>query len=88
MKPQRAIFDAVNNFILSNRDKPAAHIRTASLSMPNTFAARERKFIATLAEDLKLSVSWDEYDDDDQNLIVWRLPGALDEPLPDPSTLR
>ncbi|KAF7981258.1 hypothetical protein HWV62_34139 [Athelia sp. TMB] len=84
MKPQRAIFDAVNNFILSNRDKPAAHIRTASLSMPNTFAARERKFIATLAEDLKLSVSWDEYDDDDQNLIVWRLPGALDEPLPDP----
>jgi hypothetical protein len=51
--------------------------------MPNTFPARERKFISTLAEELHLSVSWDEYDEDDQNLVTWRLPGALEEPLPE-----
>ena len=51
--------------------------------MPNTFPARERKFIVTLAEDLHLSLTWDEYDDDDQNLVVWRFPGELEEPLPE-----
>lgn len=51
--------------------------------MPNTFPARERKFIGTLAEDLHLSLTWDEYDDDDQNLVVWRFPGELEEPLPE-----
>lgn len=51
------------------------------LSMPNTFPARERKFISTLVEDLHLSVTWDEYDDDDQNLVVWRFPVALEQPL-------
>ncbi|KAG2359268.1 hypothetical protein BDR07DRAFT_1488381 [Suillus spraguei] len=49
--------------------------------MPNTFPARERKFISTLAEELHLSVTWDEYDEEDQNLVTWRLPGFLDEPL-------
>ncbi len=24
-------------------------------------------------------MSWDEYDDQDQNLVTWRLPGALDD---------
>lgn len=51
--------------------------------MPNTFAARERNFISTLAEDLRLRVSWDEYDEDDQNLVVLRFPGALEEAIPE-----
>lgn len=46
---------------------------TASLSMPNTFPARERQFISMLAADLHLDLSWDEYDED-QNLVVWRFP--------------
>jgi hypothetical protein len=49
--------------------------------MPNIFPARERKFISTLAEELHLSISWDEYDEDDQNLVTWRLPQVLEEPL-------
>ncbi|KAG2355358.1 hypothetical protein BDR07DRAFT_1426409, partial [Suillus spraguei] len=49
--------------------------------MPDTFPARERKFISTLAEELHLSVTWNEYDEEDQNLVTWRLPGFLDEPL-------
>lgn len=51
--------------------------------MPNTFPARERTFIGKLAEDLHLSITWDEYDAEDQNLVSWRFPGALEEPLPE-----
>ncbi|KAG1852740.1 exonuclease II [Suillus subluteus] len=79
-RPQRDIFDQVQQFVLQNRRKSSQH-RTAALTMPNTFPARERKFISTLAEELHLSVSWDEYDEEDQNLVTWRLPGVLDEPL-------
>jgi 5'-3' exoribonuclease 1 len=83
-RPQRVIFDKVKTFVLDNRRGSSAQHRSALLSMPNTFPARERKFISKLAEDLHLSVTWDEYDDDDQNLVTWRFPGALEEPLPDP----
>jgi 5'-3' exoribonuclease 1 len=51
--------------------------------MPNTFAARERKFISTLSEDLHLSLAWDEYDDEDQNLVTWRFPGGMVESVSD-----
>lgn len=80
MRPQRDIFDKVRQFVLQNRRKSSQH-RTAALTMPNTFPARERKFISTLAEELNLSVTWDEYDEEDQNLVTWRLPGVVDEPL-------
>ncbi|KAG2354481.1 hypothetical protein BDR07DRAFT_1429330 [Suillus spraguei] len=78
--PQRDIFDQVQQFVLQNPRKPSQH-RTAALTMPDTFPARERKFISTLAEELHLSVTWNEYDEEDQNLVTWRLPGFLDEPL-------
>jgi len=50
--------------------------------MPNNFPARDRKFISNLADDLHLELMWDEYDDEDQNLVTFRFPGALDQPLP------
>jgi 5'-3' exoribonuclease 1 len=83
-KPQRAIFDKVKAFVLENRTSSSAEYRSALLSMPNTFPARERKFISTLAEDLHLSVTWDEYDENDQNIVTWRFPGALEQQLPEP----
>jgi len=49
--------------------------------MLNTFPARERQFISTLAEDLHLLVMWDKYDEDDQNIVTWQFPGALEQPL-------
>ena len=49
------------------------------LVMPNDFPARERAFITQLASDLHLYVTWDEYDDEDQNLVVFRLPNYLEE---------
>lgn len=81
---QREIFDKMQAFVLENRNAPlASHYRSAKLSMPNTFPARERKFIGSLSEDLHLTLTWDEYDDEDQNLVTWRFPGALmEEPLP------
>lgn len=74
-KPQRIIFDEVRTFIFSQR-KPSKGPRPESLTMPNIFPARERRFITDLAAELHLDVSWDEYDDEDQNLVVFRLPGA------------
>lgn len=50
--------------------------------MVNNFPAREREFIKRLAEDLHLHLTWDEYDEQDQNLVVWCFPGAdLEPPL-------
>ena len=70
--------------MVDNRQISSARERSAPLTMPNTFPAREREFISTLAEDLHLSVTWDDYDEDDQNIVTWHFPGALDEPLSDP----
>lgn len=79
---QRIIFDQVRAFVLQNRSTSTSQLRRAELSMPNLFSAGERAFLINLAHDLHLSLSWDEYDEDDQNLVVLRFPGAL-EPLLD-----
>ncbi|KAG6873483.1 hypothetical protein C0995_015186 [Termitomyces sp. Mi166 len=80
---QREIFDQVKAFVLDDRKTSSPeHTRTARLAMPNDFPARERKFIEKLAEDLHLNVRWDEYDEQDVNLVTWRFPGASEEPEP------
>jgi hypothetical protein len=81
-KPQRDIFEKVKAFVMDNRTPTSAsHPRAAPLAMRNDFPARERKFIEKLAEDLHLSVRWDEFDEEDINLVTWRFPGALEVPL-------
>jgi 5'-3' exoribonuclease 1 len=80
---QKEIFEKVQAFVLQYRSASAAAMRDAALAMPNTFPAGDRVFINKLADDLHLSLTWDEYDEQDQNLVTWRLPGALDEPLPE-----
>ncbi|KAL6301387.1 exonuclease II [Sparassis latifolia] len=83
-RPQREIFDKVKGFVLEHRSPASpAHARKSRLVMPNIFAARERQFISTLAQDLHLSLTWDEYDEEDQNLVTLRFPGELEEPLPE-----
>jgi 5'-3' exoribonuclease 1 len=77
---QREIFNQVKAFVLNHWRSPSpTHTCASRLTMANTFSARERKFITSLAEDLHLSVTWDEFDDNDQNLVTWRLPGAVDD---------
>ena len=80
---QRMIFHQVKAFVLENRSMPSSELRNIDLSMPNVFSARERALLVNLAQDLHLTLSWDEYDDDDQNLVVLRFPGALESPLDD-----
>ncbi|GJE94543.1 5'-3' exonuclease [Phanerochaete sordida] len=81
---QRKIFDQVKAFVLEHRAPGSvAHQRKSRLTMPNTMPAKDRKFISKLAEDLHLSVTWDEYDENDENLVTWRFPGELEEPVPE-----
>ena len=80
---QRIIFSQIKTFVLENRSIPSSELRNAELSMPNIFSAGERAFLTNLAQDLHLTLSWDEYDDEDQNLIVLRFPGMLESPLDD-----
>lgn len=80
-KPQKQILDQVKSFVTHNRSGSASN--SPSLTMPNTFPARERKFITDLAGDLHLEVTWDEYDAQDQNLVTLRLPGALSQSVPE-----
>ena len=51
-----------------------SHDRAAGLALPNDFPARDRVFITKLSDELHLDVGWDEYDDEDQNLVTWRFP--------------
>ncbi|KAJ6526042.1 exonuclease II [Mycena capillaripes] len=76
-RPQREIFDTVKAFVTDNRGERERS--TAMLAMRNDFPARERKFIIELAEDLHLSLRWDEFDEEDRNLVTWRFPGALED---------
>ncbi|KAJ3572931.1 hypothetical protein NP233_g2767 [Leucocoprinus birnbaumii] len=76
-KPQREIFNKVQAYVLGSRKGPLS--KAGTLSMLNTFPAREREFIKRLAEDLHLSLRWDEYDADDNNILTWRLPGVLED---------
>ncbi|GLB40750.1 putative multifunctional protein that exhibits several independent functions at different levels of the cellular processes [Lyophyllum shimeji] len=83
--PQREIFDKVKAFVMENRHAATStHMRGARLAMPNDFPARERKFIEKLAEDLHLNVRWDEYDEQDVNLVTLRFPGVQEELTPEP----
>lgn len=77
------IFNQVKTFVLENRSTSSSELRNVELTMPNVFSAGERAFLTTLAQDLHLTLSWDEYDDEDQNLVVLRFPGALESPLDD-----
>jgi 5'-3' exoribonuclease 1 len=82
---QRAIFDKVRTFVVEHCSPGSqAHQRKSRLTMPNVFPARDRTFINKLANDLHLTVTWDEYDEHDQNLVTWRFPGELEEPVPEP----
>ncbi|KAF8738458.1 hypothetical protein AX14_011448 [Amanita brunnescens Koide BX004] len=75
-KPQREIFDEVKAFVLENRGGP---VNRPALTMPNDFSARERAFVDRLAEELHLGLTWDEYDEEDVNVVTWRLPEAVEQ---------
>ena len=79
---QREIFDKVQRFVLQQRGVgPSGKI--ARLELVNEFPARDREFINTLGADLHLELAWDEYDENDRNIVTFRVPGAHEEPRAD-----
>lgn len=78
---QSTIFNQVKEFVHESRSTLSSKLTGAELSMPNTFSAGERAFLISLAHDLHLRLSWDEYDKEDQNLAVLRFLGASESLL-------
>jgi 5'-3' exoribonuclease 1 len=76
---QREIFDKVQRFVLNQREGGASG-RATRLELLNEFPARDREFISSLAAELHLELAWDEYNEDDQNLVTFRVPGTPEEP--------
>jgi hypothetical protein len=80
---QRAVFNQVKEFVLENRSASSSMLNGAELSFSNTFSAGERALLINLAHDLRLTLSWDGYDEEGQNIVVLRFPGALEPPSDD-----
>ena len=80
---QREIFEKVQKFVLQQRDVGASG-KVQRLELLNDFPARDREFINGLAEDLHLELAWDEYDENDDNIVTFYPPGILDQPQQDP----
>lgn len=76
-KSQQSIFQQIQEFVLSNRSASRDVTETARLTMLNTFSARDRAFIFKLANELHLTLRWDEYDDQDQNIVTFCFPFSL-----------
>lgn len=83
---QREIFDKVQRFVLQQRGGGGgASGKAARLEILNDFPARDRSFINSLAADLHLELAWDEYDENDRNIVTFSVPvpGSLEEPRAD-----
>jgi 5'-3' exoribonuclease 1 len=79
---QREIFDKVQRYVLQQRGVGASG-KMARLELLNEFPARDREFVNTLGADLHLELAWDEYDENDRNIVTFRVPGAHEEPRAD-----
>lgn len=65
------MFGKVKQFILDQRD-PATKKEgvDARVAFVNDFPARDRAFLVKIASDLNLTLTWDEYDEQDRNLAT------------------
>ncbi|GAA5932467.1 chromatin-binding exonuclease XRN1 [Sporobolomyces koalae] len=66
---QKKLFTNLQSFLTTS----LASLETAekaSYQFPNDLAAKDKKFLADFADDLKLVVTYDEFDDEGQNLVT------------------
>lgn len=71
-KKQKEVFNKIRKAVLAHRrgeidsETPVTFI--------NDFAAGDKKFLTTLATELNLMVAWDEFNDQDQNVVSLYFP--------------
>lgn len=76
---QKEIIDRVTGFVRENLPGLPASA-AAQLQFPNSLTSqRDRRFLSDLADALKLYVTYDEFNDDDENVITVKFDEALIE---------
>ncbi|KAH9813633.1 XRN 5'-3' exonuclease N-terminus-domain-containing protein [Melampsora americana] len=65
---QRNLFTAIDQFIVAYWNHPTPE--TSTISFPANYPAKDRRFLADLADALNLAISFDEYNDEDEPIIV------------------
>lgn len=80
---QRSMYSQIKKFVLEARKQRSTAADDAKVTFVNDFPARDRQFLIKIAEELKLVLTWDEYDDEDNNVATLRTPvpppGAEDD---------
>ncbi|GAA6000306.1 hypothetical protein JCM10207_007950 [Rhodosporidiobolus poonsookiae] len=71
---QKALVDRLSSFLSSNLSPLTP---SATLQFPNALSARDRRFFADLADKLHLFVTYDEFNDEGENLITVRFDEVL-----------
>lgn len=66
-KEQKRIFHLVKAFVLENIPNVSPNAR---LALPSTLPARDRLFLTDLADELHLTISYDEFDEANFSIIV------------------
>lgn len=77
---QRKLLASIKTFILSNMHEPSLE---AKLELPSDLKSHDVEFLQKLGEELKLDLSFDEYDSNDEPIIVIRLSKEVVEMLLD-----
>ena len=71
---QRSILASIKTFVLGNLDNPRL---SAKVELPASHSIGDRDFLQGLGDDLKLDISFDEFDDNEDPVIVVRLSEEL-----------
>jgi 5'-3' exoribonuclease 1 len=71
-KKQQRLLQAVQAAVLAHRD--GNWDSTQPVTFVNDLSAGDKKFITNLASDLNLTLTWDEFDDYDQNIVSLYFP--------------
>ena len=68
-KAQRQLLKSIKTFITSNIDEPSLD---AQLQLPS-LETQDRRFLQQLGDELKLDIAYDEFDSNDEPIVVVRL---------------
>ncbi|SCV74192.1 BQ2448_6624 [Microbotryum intermedium] len=73
-KAQKAIFTRVQKLLNDNMPELSPNAR---LELPGPLPSRDQRFLASLTEKLQLSVAYDEFDEDDNPIVVLSFDESL-----------